>query len=122
MKKWIACLLLLSILLPLSACGGTAEETEPTAEPTTEPTTETAEESAGEESGADPLLPVKAAANAYPDDAVVMTLDGQEILWDTYYYVLSNYVSNIVYQVGYLPESFDVDVGGMTMDEYIRNK
>ena len=44
MKKWIACLLLLSILLPLSACGGTAEETEPTAEPTAE----TAEESAGE--------------------------------------------------------------------------
>ena len=120
MKKWIACLLLLSILLSLSACGGTAEETEPTPEPTAEPTAETAEESAGEESGADPLLPVKAAANAYPDDAVVMTLDGQEILWDTYYYVLSNYVSNIVYQVGYLPESFDVDVGGMTMDEYIR--
>ena len=59
--------------------------------------------------------------DAYPADSVVLRVGGQEYTWDQYYYILSSYLSSLLYQVGYLPESFDVDVGGMTMDEYLRD-
>ena len=41
MKKWIALLLVLALMLGMTACGGGEAPTETTAEPTTEPTTET---------------------------------------------------------------------------------
>lgn len=62
-----------------------------------------------------------AGLDAYPADSAVLRVGTQEYTWDEYYYILSNYMGSILYQVGYLPETFDIDVGGVTMDEYIRN-
>lgn len=62
-----------------------------------------------------------AGLDAYPADSTVLRVGGQEYSWDEYYYILSSYLSSLLYQVGYLPETFDVDVGGVTMDQYLRD-
>ena len=84
-KKWIAILLTLGMLLSvLTACGTAAPEEPLAPETTAEPeTTESPEEG---ESFYDTL---ERGYTAYAPDTVVLTIEGEEVTWELFYYLLS---------------------------------
>ena len=117
MKKILVWLLCAAMMLSLCACGAAKEETaaeEPAAEAET-PAEETPAEGDAmadyeammkvyEEAMA--TLAGKLAANEA--DALVMTIDGQEITWEVYFYMIYSAIAEYVNQMGQLPEDFSM--------------
>ena len=112
MKKTLALILALSLILCLFAgCGNTAETTEtPVEEPAAEaPVAETP-------AYVTELLEKMAT---YADDTVVMTVDGQEITWDLFYYMIAGALNEYAYYLGDLPADLSMEVTeGYTMESY----
>jgi len=121
MKKILVWLLCAAMMLSLCACGAAKEE--PAVEEETEAAveeTESTETEAEAEAEDDAMAQYEAVMKAYEEamatlgsklaaneaDAVVMTIDGQEITWDVYFYMLYNAIAEYVGQMGQLPEDF----------------
>lgn len=128
MKKLFALLLALSLLLALCACG--AEDEAPAEEDVTTEAAEAAETPEEteaptsvmpEDEGPDPNDILAAGLRVYDPDRVVMTVDGQEIRWEQYYYALSNNLFSFLETFGRLPDDYNMDLDGTTLDQYFRN-
>lgn len=83
MKKIIALLLCLVMMLALAACGGS--EIEQYEDVEAAETTETADDAEAVETAA-------LGYSAYPGDTVVGTINGEEVTWMEYFYWLNYYV------------------------------
>ena len=117
MKKTLALMLALSLILCLFAgCGESAP-----AQDATEPTEAPAEST---EAPAEQELPAYMTElldkmGTYADDTLVMTVDGQEITWDIFYYMLSSGLTQYAYYLGDIPADFSMEVtAGQTMEDY----
>ncbi|MBE6969355.1 MAG: hypothetical protein E7442_04450 [Ruminococcaceae bacterium] len=133
MKKILVWLLCVAMVLSLAACGAAEEtpaaEEEPAVEetPAAEGEAAVSEEEAKEEYEA--MMKAYIAAmntlgsklNAFDADAVVMTVDGEEVTWDVYFYMLCRSIAAYVEQMGTLPEDFDMALGeNMTLGQYFK--
>lgn len=107
MKKLMAILLaalLLSALLPVSALAAGTEE------------------AASAEESVDYAAVIAAHLDDYPEDTVVLTVNGRPVRWDSYYYRLAGGLTSFLSYAGELPEDWSADIGnGTTLDEYFRN-
>ena len=134
MKKFIVWLLCAAMVLSLCACGEAKEET-PSAEATPTPAeaTPAADTAQSEE---DTQAAYEAAMKAYEEalatlgsklgafdaDAVVMTVNGEEITWDVYFYMIYSAINEYVSQLGVLPEDFNVQLNEeLTLGEAFRS-
>ena len=139
MKKILVWLLCVAMVLSMAACGQTEEETAAAETDTAAAETDTAaaESDAAAEADAaaaqaEAMAAYEAAMKAYEEalatlgsklgaydaDAVVMTINGQEITWDVYFCMICTSVSAYVNQMGVLPSDFTVQVTeDMTLDE-----
>ena len=120
-KKLLALILALAMTVCLLAgCGQTAEEeVQPTAEPTAEPSV--APEETGETESATPeyMTILLEKMDAYPAEDVVMTVDGTEINWGMYFYLLSAGLQEYARYLGALPENYSLELSdGSTMEDY----
>ena len=117
MKKPLSLLLVLSLLLCLFAgCAETAEET-----PVETPVEETPAESTETPVEETPayMAELLSAMKTYADDTVVMTVDGVDITWDMFFYMLSGSLNEYAYYLGDLPADFSMEVkDGETMEDY----
>lgn len=122
MKKILALMLALSLIVCLFAgCGSTAETPEetPTETPTETPAEGTETEAPAEAETPAYMLEMLDAMNTYAEDTVVMTVDGQEITWDLFYYMVAGALSEYAYYMGDLPGDFSMEVvEGTTMEDY----
>lgn len=129
MKKILVWLLCVAMVLSLCACGkaeeeSTAAEETPAVEET--PATESEEEAMAAYEEAmrvyeEALATLSSKLGAYESDAVVMTVDGQEITWDVYFYMLYSAISDYVNQMGVLPEDFSLPLNEeVTLGEAFR--
>ncbi len=124
MKKNTAALLLALIMLLgcLSACGKSEAAPEVTAEPTPE-VTETPAPT--EEPALEDLPELETpnkydiAAEAYPADKLVMTINGEAVTWGDYYYWLYTLASQMEYY--YAPGSWsDLITADLCYGDYVR--
>lgn len=128
-KKLLAILLSMTLLLgALAACGETLEtapeaspevtaEPAPTQEPAAEPIEETEEADARTQAILDALA---AARESHDPDEVVCTVDGQDVTWDLYYYLLSDELLTVIYYMGGLPEDYgEALTEDMTLQDYL---
>lgn len=105
MKKFLACALgAIMLITSLAACGEA-----PTADPSPSP-------SASPASSADVEYDWASAYAKYPADTVVLSVNGEDVTWDEYFYWLySEYVQNVSGM------AMDVMLNGvMTVSEYLR--
>jgi len=122
MKKILVWLLCVAMLLPMAACTS-AEETPAAAEGEAAADTAEADAAAAAEAEAaaaayeaamkayeEAMATLGSKLAAYESDAVVLTVNGHEITWDVYFYMLYTAVSSYVNQMGVLPEDFSVQV------------
>ena len=122
MKKFIIWLLCAAMVLSLCACGAKEEEA---------PETEAAGEVDAEAMAAyeaamkayeEALATLGSKLGAYESDAVVMTIDGQEITWDVYFYMIYNALNSYVSQMGVLPADFNINITeDMTLGEAFKD-
>lgn len=120
MKKILVWLLCAALLLSLCACGAAEGETPAAAEETPVEETPAAEEQDMKDSTAqyealmkayeEALATLGSKLDAYETDAVVMTVDGQEITWDVYFYMLYRAIAEYVNQMGQLPPDFNIQL------------
>ena len=140
MKKTIIFLLALALTLgTLAGCAGSktlpsaTDAPEATQAPETDETPEAEENTEAEETPADPdqideddsyqkILDAFAKAWAKHDgDEVVCTIDGQEITWDLYYYLLSDELMTAAYYMGGMPDDYGIQLTeDMTMGDYLK--
>ena len=125
MKKILVWLLCVAMVLSLCACGK-AEEEAPAVEeaPAAEGDAAAAEAEANAAYEAamkayeEALATLGSKLGAYDADAVVMTVNGQEITWDVYYYMIYTALNSYVGQMGVLPPDFNIKVTeDMTLGE-----
>ena len=119
MKKILVWLLCVAMVLSLCACGAAKEET---AAAETETDANAAYEAAlaAYEAALDTL---GSKLGAYDVDAVVLTVDGQEITWDVYFYMIYQALNSYVNQMGVLPEDFDMLIDGeTTLGQYFKTR
>ena len=132
MKKILVWLLCVAMVLSLCACGAAeeapaAEETPVEEAPAAEGEAAAAEDEAMaqyEAMMADYIAAMNTLGsklNAFDADAVVMTVDGEEVTWDVYFYMLCRSIAAYVEQMGTLPEDFDLELGEeMTLGQYFK--
>ena len=123
MKKILVWLLCVAMVLSLCACGAKEEEA---------PETDAAGEVDAEAMAAyEAAMKAYEAAldtlgsklGAYDVDAVVLTVDGQEITWDVYFYMIYQALNSYVSQMGVLPEDFDMLIDGeTTLGQYFKTR
>lgn len=110
MKKFIIWLLCAAMVLSLCACGAKEEEA---------PETEAAGEVDAEAMAAyeaamkayeEALATLGSKLGAYESDAVVMTINGHEVTWDVYFYMIYTAINSYVNQMGVLPPDFSIEV------------
>ena len=128
MKKWLALLLCVLLLLgTLTGCsGGTASETEEESEtveeteaPEEEPEAEPADEIDYEALYNAALGKVQSVRSAYDPELVVCTVEGQEITWGMLYYFIAADLQDMLYYTGDLPADFNEPLTDTsTMGEY----
>lgn len=129
MKKTLAILLTLALLLgALSACATTTAEPEETEAPTGETAEETAapeDGEAAEETDEFSEAVLTAFANAFakhdPKD-IVCTVDGQNVDWQLYYYLLTDELLTVIYYLGDLPSDYTMALTeDMTLEQYLND-
>ncbi len=130
MRKAILALLCAALLLGgLTGCGAAsaAGAPVPIATATATPAAETPAEAdatadAAATAAADPSALLAAGLQAYPADTPVMTVDGETITWDLYYYWLSNALYSYASKMGSLPADYDAAYSDtQTLDEVLRD-
>jgi len=118
MKKTLALILALSLILCLFAGCGESAPAEETVEPTEAPADGT-EPPAEEPETPAYMTELLEKMNAHGDDTVVMTVNGHPITWDLFFYMLSSSLTEYAYYMGDLPADFSMEVAqGQTMEDY----
>ncbi len=104
MKRMMALLLAVVLCLTLFVgCGDSSDtvETTPTPEPTTPPA----------------VIDYDAAFSKYAPETVVMTVDGREVTWSEFFYMLYSSLSQIEYYMGEIRWEEEL-MEGMTFESY----
>lgn len=130
MKKILVWLLCVAMVLALCACGA-AEEKAPMEDTAAEETPAADAAQSEEDSMAayeeamkayeEAITTLGSKLAAYDADAVVMTVDGVEVTWDVYFYMLYRSIASYVEQMGLLPDDFGMQLGEeMTLGQYFK--
>jgi len=115
MKRTLVRLLCVALLAGLlTGCSATANET--SASPTETPAAADSENS----KESDFRATLQKAMGRYDNDTLVMTVNGQKITWDLYYYWLSHMLDTYNSILGKLPEDFSAEFAqGQSLDEFL---
>lgn len=132
MKRIVTILLCAALLCALTGCGKKDAAPETTPVPETTPAPETAapetgvseeEAAAAAEAQAQAVVDaLQRARAAHGPEEIVCVIDGREIPWDTYYYLLIEELQDFIYYTGALPEDFTMLLSGeTTMEKYMKD-
>jgi len=132
MKKILVWLLCVAMMLSMAACGQTEEEAAAAETDTATVESDAAADADAAAAEAEAMAAYEAAMKAYEEalatlgsklgaydaDAVVMTVNGQEITWDVYFYMIYTAINSYLNQMGVLPDDFTLQVTeDMTLGE-----
>ena len=115
----------------LAGCGAAKTAPEPTAEPTAEPAAdptaepadaETEEETADADAAYQAIVDeLKRVGGTYDPDTVVCTVDGEDVTWSMYYYLITDELQSFLYYTGALPTDYGEQLTeDRTLGDYLK--